>query len=204
MAPPEVGRISRGRHIQKDALHIYKYFVGALTDGKTLSSLKLTIDMPERIVGSLRPQREHDQLRKFELQPEAGGVAEPRTVTLGPNLGIEPAMFANLGHEVLLVLIEHLRRSVEGGRHGRVFAKFKGMTTHRCRLMGTVQARLLILHSKPPYVFLLLLWEKGRKKTPPIYSAAIWRGAGGGLARSAVNCVWRVLASCAAFSFTGP
>src|SRR3954454_20753268 len=36
------------------------------------------------------------------------------------------------------------------------------------------------------------------------YSAAIWRGAGGGLTRSAANCVYRALASCTAFSFTGP
>ena len=37
-----------------------------------------------------------------------------------------------------------------------------------------------------------------------IYSAASCRGAGGGLARSATSWAWRVLASFAAFSFTGP
>jgi hypothetical protein len=41
---------------------------------------------------------------------------------------------------------------------------------------------------------------------PPLrnYSAAIWRGAGGGLTRSAANCVYRAFASSIAFSFTGP
>jgi hypothetical protein len=36
------------------------------------------------------------------------------------------------------------------------------------------------------------------------YSAAIWRGAGGGLARSAISCACRACASFTAFSFTGP
>jgi len=40
---------------------------------------------------------------------------------------------------------------------------------------------------------------------PPLpYSAAICLGAGGGLARSAESCSWRVFASFTAFSFTGP
>jgi hypothetical protein len=43
---------------------------------------------------------------------------------------------------------------------------------------------------------------RGARDEP--YSAAICRGAGGGLARSATSCAWRALASPAAFSFTGP
>ena len=36
------------------------------------------------------------------------------------------------------------------------------------------------------------------------YSAAICLGAGGGLTSSAASCAYRALASCTAFSFTGP
>jgi hypothetical protein len=106
------------RHGQKIAIQIHEDSISRLADRKMPAGFELTIDVPERIVRGLRPQREHNQFRLPEFQPEAGRLGKTGIVALGRNLRVDPAMFANYGDEILLVLIEHFRRRVESREHG--------------------------------------------------------------------------------------
>jgi hypothetical protein len=82
-APSEMGRIFLRRHRKQHRRNIFENVVLWFTDGEVFSRLEPAIHVPKRIVCDLSAEREHDQFRKPELQPNAGRVAESRSIAVG-------------------------------------------------------------------------------------------------------------------------
>jgi hypothetical protein len=92
--------------------------IGKLANGSASSRLKRTVHMPERVVSDLTSEREHNQLWKFELQPKTSCVGESWPFIVTRDMRVEPAMFANLLNEMLLVFVQLRRICVESCTHG--------------------------------------------------------------------------------------
>src|SRR5262245_52461811 len=116
-APAEMILVVPLRYRQQRRVAILEYAVDWRTKRKALALLQCSIDVPERVVGSLALERERDDFGKIELEPEAGRIAEAGPLLVSEHRCVEPAMFANARNKCLLIFIELGRIDVQSCKH---------------------------------------------------------------------------------------
>jgi hypothetical protein len=116
-APSKMISILLWRYGKKYSRDILKDIVDRRAAGKASACFKLMIHVPECIMGDLSREREDDQLRNFEFQPQTGCVGEPGPFVVRCNMRGDPAVLANQFNETSLVLVEQRGVRIESCRH---------------------------------------------------------------------------------------